>query len=126
MKLWIVAFILAIGSLIHGAPMTMEAPIRDYGTPTTVSISTSAWTMVPTTSTTGRIGIYVDVPATANASMVAHIGNCTSTAVATTVRPIEIVKGEQSSYFPLRDDVCLWVLSLHSAAESLHYQEVKK
>jgi hypothetical protein len=107
------------------APRVMEAELSQFGTPATVSVSTSAWTKVnPSSSLTSRSGIIVSVPSTNNANVVGILGNCTSTAIATTVRPIEIAKGNGFTLFPLADDVCLWLLSLHTAAESVHYQEI--
>lgn len=111
---------------VNSAPIVLEAPIKDVGTPVTVSISTITWTKVPTSQTSGRTGVLVNLPATAAANMVGHLGDCTSTAIATTIRPIEIIKGEDYSNLALREDICLWVLSIHTAAESLHYQEIKQ
>lgn len=108
------------------APPVAEAPISSYGTPVTISISTSTLTQVPSTTTTGRIGIFVDAPASNSARVVGFFGNCTSTALASTIRPIEIAPATNTTYFPLRDDVCLWLLSLNTSAESIHYQEVKQ
>ena len=77
-----------VGSSFAAAPKVAEAPIIAYGTPTTVSISTSAWTVVPAASSlTSRTGIIVSVPSTLNANVVGHLGSCASTSVATTVRP---------------------------------------
>lgn len=112
---------------LKASPLVQETPIRSVGTPTTVAISTSVWTVVPVASSlSGRSGILVSVPATLNANVVGHLGGCTSTAVATTVRPIELVKGEEQADIPVSDTVCLYLLSLHSGAESVHVQEYKK
>lgn len=106
------------------APMVEEATILGYGTPATISISNSAWTKVPTTAYGSRSGFVVSVPASNNANMVGHLANCTSTAIATTVRPIEIIKGNGFTLFPAGNGVCLWLLSLHSGAENAHVQEI--
>jgi hypothetical protein len=58
--------------------------------------------------------------------MVGHFGGCTSTAVATTVRPMEYAKGNGFTLVPVQDGICLWLLSIHSAAESVHVQEIKQ
>lgn len=108
-----------------GVP-TIESPIRDYGTPVTVSISTSTLTMVPTSQTTGRLGIFIDAPSTNTGKMVGFFGNCTSTALASTIRPIEISPSTNSTYIGIREDVCLWLLSTHTSAENIHYQEIKQ
>lgn len=104
--------------------LSVESSIREVGTPTTVSISTSVWTMVPAASTlTGREGLMVSLPTTLNAVVVGHLADCTSTAIATTVRPLEFAKGG-FVFVPVGSDVCLWVMSLHTAAESIHVQEI--
>lgn len=111
--------------LAKADPKVMESPWSSYGTPTTVSISSSAWTAVPTTSSlSGRRAILVSIPASASASDFAHIGGCTSTDVATTVRPMELTKGGFYT-LPLGDRDCLWVMTLHTSAQNLHVQEVK-
>ena len=101
-----------------------ENSITAVGTPTTVSVSTSAWTVVPAASSlTERSGMIVSLPAAANAVMVGHFGGCTSTAIATTVRPLELAKGG-FILVPAANDVCLYLMSLHTAAESVHIQEI--
>lgn len=125
----LIVFTVFSGVMCHSAPMVAEAPVSGYGTPVTISVSTGpagAWTKVPTTQTTGRMGIILDIPASATGPLVGHLGNCTSTAVATTVRPIEIAKGSDYTYISMRDDVCLWMITLHTAAENIHVQEIKQ
>ena len=126
-------FLVSLGlcAAVHAAPPVAEAPINGFGTPVTVSISTdtgaaAAWTKIPTSQTSGRLGVFLDVPNTNTGRIVGHFGNCTSTSIATSVRPIEIAPSSNSSYFPIREDVCLWLVTLHTAAESVHYQEVKQ
>jgi len=102
-----------------------EVSISTVGTSTTIEISTSAWTLVPAASSlSGRNGLTVSVPSTNNANIVAHPGNCISTAVATTVRPYEVAKGNGFTLFPFDNSVCLWALSLHTSTESVHVVEI--
>lgn len=110
----------------HAAPLEAEAPIKDVGTPVTVSISTSTLTKVPTSQTSGRMGIFIDSPSSNSARTVGFLGDCSSTALASTIRPIEIAPGTNTTYIGIREDVCLWLLSLNTSAESVHYQEVKQ
>lgn len=111
----------------HAAPLGTETPIKAYGTPTTVSVSTSAWTKIPASSSVdGRTGLIVSVPASNTANMVAHLGACSGTSIATTVRPMELVKGHGFILVPIEARVCLYVLSLHSAVENIHTQEIKQ
>ena len=128
MKKLIVSLALGFGFcvLLEAAPPVAEAPVTGYGTPTTVSISTSSFTKVPTSQTSGRMGIFIDNPATNSGRMVGIFGDCSSTSIATTVRPLELSAGNNTSYIPIREDVCLWLLSLHTSAESVHYQEIKQ
>jgi hypothetical protein len=119
--------VLFLAGVSYAAPRVEEMPITKVGTATTVSISTSAWTAVPTaTSLTSRNGLLVSVPATSNANVVGVLINCGETAPATTVRPIEIVKGNGFTLFPLDQGVCLELLSLHTAAENVHVIEIKQ
>lgn len=126
MKKLVVVFVsLLLTDFLVSAPPVAEAPIKSVGTPVTVSISTFTLTKVPTSQTSGRMGIFLDNPASNTYRVVGFMGDCTSTALANTIRPIEVSTTTNSSYFPLREDVCLWLMSLHpSAAESIHYQEV--
>lgn len=115
---------LLIPAAVLAAPPVAEAPIKDIGIPVTVSISTSVLTMVPTSQTVGRMGIFIDAPSSNSARVVGFLDHCTATTNASTIRPIEIAPGTNSSYFGIREDVCLWLISLNTSAENIHYQEV--
>lgn len=113
----------------HGAAaLVAETPILGYGTPVTIAISSTTLTKVPSSQTSGRIGVFVNVPATNLGQMVGFFGDCTSTALARTIQPIKMFPAAASTYFPLREDVCLWLTTSSTAAstENLHYQEVKQ
>lgn len=115
-------FALFIAAFVSAAPTVKEAPIEVVGTATTVSISTSAWTAVPTASTLARrVGIKVSNPSSNSANIVCILGDGTPSE-ATTVRPIEIQTGE-NPFIPVRVDAYLYCLSLHTSAESIHVQE---
>lgn len=126
-------FILTIclyGKLFCAGVPVVEQPINSYGTPVTVAISSTTLTMVPTSQTSGRFGIFVSNPSSNAAAIEGFLGNCTSTALASTIRPISISTNpaNNSQYISMREDVCLWLLSLNTAASSanIHYQEVKQ
>jgi hypothetical protein len=119
-------FLVGMASVCLAAPPVSEAPISGIGTPVTVSIDASTLTKIPTSQMSGRIGVYVDNPATNTGKMVGFFGNCTSTALANTIRPIEIAPSTNSSYFPMREDVCLWLITTNATAENINYQEVKQ
>lgn len=127
-KLIVFAFLIGISVYCHAAPPVAEAPINGFGTPVTIAISSTTLTKVPSSQTEGRMGIFLDVPATNTGRVVGFLGNCTSATVAATIRPIEIAPGNNSSYFSIREDVCLWVINLNTgaASENSHYQEVKQ
>lgn len=109
-----------------------EAPIKDVGTPVTIAVSSTTLTKVPSSQTSGRVGLYVHNPSTT--AVVGFMGNCTSTALASTIRPIQFALTTAGTgpsgiqYFPLREDVCLWLLTLltSSPSQNIHYQEVVK
>ncbi len=129
-KFALIAF--AVFSFKHieaaGVPVS-QLPINGSGTPVTISISSTTLTKVPSSQTSGRFGIYLSVPSP-NTGVTGFYGDCVSTPLANTIRPIEISTGTgrvASDYFPMREDVCLWLISLNTAvsAQSVHYQEVK-
>lgn len=129
MNKYVLAFVFSVvPAYLYAAPPVAEAPINGYGTPVTVAISSTTLTMVPTSQTSGRMGIFFDNPNTNTGRMVGFYGNCTSTSLASTLRPIEIAPSTNSTYIPLREDVCLWLIDLNTgaASENAHYQEIKQ
>lgn len=125
-RLLLVAVFLFSVRLLYAAPLVTESPIRTVGTPATIAVSSTTLTMVPTTQTAARLGIFIDNPSTNTENIVGFIGNCTSTALASTIRPIELSPSANTAYIPLREDVCLWLLSLDTAGSSdnVHIQEI--
>lgn len=122
------AFGLLFSLKAEAAPLVAEAPINGYGTPETVAISSTTLTKVPTSQTSGRLGIFIDNPSTNTSSMVGFMGNCTSTALASTIRPLVFSPAADSAFIGIREDVCLWLLSLDTgeASENVHVQEAKQ
>ena len=105
-------------------PPVTEGPLTATGTGTTVSISTSAWTKVPTTtSLTGRLAVQVCNPSTNTASMYAIVKSATPSE-AITVKPREIGKGS-TQVIPCPDGLYLYLFSGHTSAESAGVQELK-
>lgn len=121
-----VCFALLLGGTAYAAPPVAEAPVNGYGTPVTVSIDETNLTKVPTSQTSGRMGIFLSVPSTNTGDIVGFFGDCTSTALAATIRPLQFIRGSTSALIPAREDVCLWLITTHSANENIHYQEVKQ
>lgn len=114
----------------QAASLTAQAPIKGYGTPVTVSISSVTATKVPTSQTSGRMGIFLNNPATNSHAVTGFYGDCTSNSVANTIQPIYLQTSSSTAsvYLSMREDVCLWLLSLktNAATQDIHYQEVKQ
>lgn len=124
MKKIAVGLLVAVPVMLLAAPPVAEAPIKSYGTPVTVTIDNSTLTKVPTTQTSGRVGVFIGIPSANTGDIVGFFGNCTSTALANTIRPLKYSKSSNSALIPIREDVCMWLITTHSAPESIHYQEV--
>lgn len=122
--------ILSFAVGIKAAPLVLNAPILGSGTPVTVAISSTTITKLPTSQTSGRTGVYISNPTTNAAPVSGFLGDCSSTALASTIRPISISTNPASNnmFLPIREDVCLWLISLNTAAAtaSIHYQEIKQ
>ena len=127
-KLGLFAVLMFCAVITQAAPLTIEAPVKSVGTPATVTASSLTWVMIPPAATgnlSGRFAILVDVPATNTDNVVGHYNVCTgSTTVATTVRPLEFIKGNSTSVLGISDKVCLFILALDTGTETIHYQEV--
>lgn len=124
---WVAVVALVCAGSARADMWGREISISAGGTPSTVSVSTSTWTKVPAASSLPRrAGLLVSVPASNTANVVGHFGGCSSTAIATTVRPMEFPKGNGFVLVPIDENVCLYLLSLHTAAENIHVQEIKQ
>lgn len=129
-RLFGIGFILFFNSNVFCAVPVAEAPISGVGTPVTITITSGTLTMVPSSQTSGRMGVFVDLPGGALSGVAGFFGNCTSNSVAATVRPIElssVTASPNDTFFPIREDICLWLTALGSAGgQIIHYQEIKK
>lgn len=127
-KFMLLGVVLFLNVCVYAAAPVSEAPIKGYGTPVTIAISSTTLTKVPSSQTSGRIGIFLDAPYSNVGIVSGFFGDCTSTALAITIRPLEFTPGNSSAYIPIREDVCLWMVSLDttSATSNVHYQEVKQ
>lgn len=130
MKKVIVLMVLGfICKLSHAAaPLVAEAPIMVVGTPVTISISSTTLTKVPSSQMTGRMGLFLENPFTNSGRFAGFLGDCNSTALANTIRPIEIGPTTNSTFYSIREDICLWLVSTDTttASASAHYQEVRQ
>lgn len=124
MKKLLVLLILAVSFGTVHADNVREVPFTSASGSETVSISSFTFTKIPTTQVDGRWGFYVGVPSTNTGDIVGVAGNCTSTSVATTVRPIQMIKGTSSYFFKYNQGMCLWLITTHTSAENVHVEQV--
>lgn len=124
--------ILFLMAFLAWSPASAESmsqqPIMQVSSPTAVSVSTSQYTNatpsgVRTMTTTLNL-ILIDNPSTNTATVHGHIWNCTSTSFSTsTIKgPIEIAPASNGGYIALPSDMCLWLVSRHTAAETVYVQ----
>lgn len=108
------------------APSVKEAQITDVGTATTVSVANNAWTKVPSGTPLGnRSGLLINNPSSNSSVMVGVLStNASSPTEATTVRPLEFSPASDFTFVPISSGVYLYLMSLHSAAENVHVQEI--
>jgi hypothetical protein len=118
MKNWLFAVILLFAASVAraGQPLVSEAPINAVGSVTCLAISTSAWTAVPTTNLTGRVGLYVTVIGTAAANMSGQLGTSTPSDPAS-YGPI-LFKPGLTQYHGISDAVNLYLRSLNAGVGS--------
>ncbi len=132
MKLFLMFFLAGLSAVyLHAAGILVsQAPISGYGAPVSIAISSTTLTKVPSSQTVGRFGVYLNNPATNAADVAGFFGDCSSASYAASIRPVVISTRSYygASYVPMRDDVCLWLTSLNTAAATMtiHYQEVKQ
>lgn len=124
------AILLGIGYFekVQAAMDTVEMPIVSHSPAILMSVSTSAYTNV--SSSTVRIAnlaaVLIDNPSTNSAIMHGHIGNCTSTSVSTStvLGPIELAPSLGGGIIGIAEDECLWLISRHTSAENVMIQGV--
>lgn len=125
----LVLWALFFSVIVHASGvMTIEAPVNGFGTPVTIAISSTTSTMVPSTQTSGRQGVFIGIPSTNTGRIVGFYGNCTSTTNGISIQPLNFAPGSNSIYLPLREDACLWLITTNTgaASENINYQEVKQ
>lgn len=116
---------------LNAAIETVNSQISDHGTPVAVSVATGAYTNVTSTTTRSLFnmtGILIDNPSTNTGIVHGHVGNCTSTSISTSSvkGPIEIAPSANGGSINLGPDECLWLVSRHTAAESITIQPISE
>ena len=112
-------------------PDALEIPISSYSAVTSVSVSTSAWTNATPAEVrlTDLWAVLVDNPSTNSAIMHGHLWGCASAPTASTSTykgPIELTAADPAYELHITEDLCLWLVSRHTAAESVMVQGVRK
>lgn len=103
---------------------TKDLPIAAVGAKTAVSVSTSAFTKIPASSSLGQRSLLkVMNPSSNNASMWCTIDSSTPTGI--TVAEIEIQKG-QNPTIPIGRGLDLYCVSKHTSAESVGVREMRQ
>lgn len=122
-------FVLAVGVMAMGygigwaaTPVT-EFPAQAAGTGTVVSVSTSAWTLLPASSSlSGALGLKVKNPST-NSYSIGCTGSASSPAEAITVYDFEIEPGE-NPWISFGPPLSLYCVSL-TAAQDITVKQYK-
>ena len=116
-------------SSVLAKPLVSEAPLRtDSIDFECVSISTSTWTQVPSSNTSGRVGFELNNPASNSSSV--HGFRTSSSDVpsdsTSTTKVVEFSPSSAPSYLPYSDETYLWLVSQNSSAEDVCVQEYKQ
>ncbi len=118
------------GSIYAGKPLGAEAPIRTGSiAPECVSISTSVWTVIPsstTGNTAGRMGFEINNPASNTSNVHGFRTNSTSAPSddVTAIRVVELAPSSATSFLGYSDETYLWLVSQNATAEDVCVQEV--
>ena len=123
-KYFLGAVILSLAKITFAAPFVAEAPIKTSGQAITVSVSTSAWTKVndATSLVPSRTAFRVTNP-TSNTAVMYGMCKASAPTEAITVKINEIAKGSNIT-FPCAAPLDLYLLSVHTAAESAGVWEI--
>ena len=111
--------------LMAAAPHNMERPVGASGTESCISISTSAFTAAPSTTTVlaGRSGFFITSRSTNTARIGGVIDDNTLPTTVTAIQPVILQAGE-TQFFRFDETVFLWLLSFATSAEDVCYDEV--
>jgi len=122
-----ISFLMIMSSwcLCNAEPGT-SAKIQGVADPACISVSTSAWTAIPSTTTvkSGRGGILISAPSTNTAGFGIVLASSTMQVpiVSTSSFGIQMAKGDYLD-LSISEFVRSFAVALHSSAESICYQE---
>ncbi|MCK5358322.1 MAG: hypothetical protein KAJ48_07995 [Elusimicrobiales bacterium] len=120
--LGMIILILAINGIVEADSAMFQGVVAD---PLAVSISTSAWTALPSTTTVNisRTGIYLLNPTSNTAAFNVYISSMSATpTVSTNTAIIELTKGEEQ-FLDISGFLYVFAVSKHTSAESITYQQ---
>ena len=120
-------FILFFHSKVKASPLVSETPAISVGSLSCVSISTSAFTLVPSgTAMGGRVGMFINNLSTNTAKMVGTQVNSTDSAPIGSVGEMKVSPSTDMFYLPASDKLNVYLLSLAASAETACIREVKQ
>lgn len=135
-------FVLAAALVCFGSQKALaatevyELPISSATQPAAISIASAAWTNATPAAVklTDMAGIAIGNPSSNARDMFGFLSDCTTPTYSTTsIRgPFEIpvatvtAGGYKASFIPMTEDMCLWLVGRHTAAEAVTVQGVKR
>lgn len=130
MKKLILAALLGLAAPAAAAD-TIEVPISSYSAVTAVSIASHAWTNATPAAVrlTDLSEVLVDNPSSNSAAMHGHVWGCVTAPTASTSTykgPVELTAADPAYRLAITEDLCLWLVSRHTAAESVMVQGVRR
>ena len=90
-----------------------------------VAISTSAWTMLPTTNSRYRKAVLLDNINSNSADMLMTFTMSDTAPVISTNTGSNLLKDEPAVIMDIGEKIRIWLISLHTAEEDVFYLELK-
>lgn len=124
-RLSLLAAFLSLALKVGAVESVKTVPIGAAGTGTAVSISTSAWTAAPATSSLNRRTLVKLRNKASNTAAIICTVSAASPSEAITVGDIEVQPGENPS-LEIDDNMDLYCVSLHTGAETINVKEYRQ
>lgn len=102
-----------------------RAKFHRLGTSGNVSVSTSSWTAVPSTSSVdaSRLGVMIDSYDTNSANMLIQFTTSTTISKSTSTG-ITLKPADEPWTLEFSRDIYIWAISLHTSAENIFEKEL--
>lgn len=117
--------LLTAALLVAGFGVANATDFKFVGVSSNVVVSTQAWTAVPTTPDPNRKGLLIDNYATNTGSMLYVFTQDGATPTVPITQGAAIAPADEPLILSIGRKVYLWAVSLHTAPESIFYQELK-